>query len=416
MLYKIFKVIVTFSLRLYFRNIDLSGLQYVKEGKAQILASNHPSGFLEPLIMACFFPRPLYFLVRGDVFENRFLKPVLTGTHQLPIYRFKDGFSKLRENKSSIEAASQVILDKKCLLIFAEGSTKSIKMVRPLQKGFVRLAIDAQTVNPQLPIEILPVGINFSDSTKFRGDVMIRVGEPVKVNSDQIIASGSESVQYTNYLLQETFGKLKENVVHLSDQSRLKVMEDVILLEKISNYRSAYPKVSHSDRFLQKSKDIAEMIDSMEENTFQELKEELKTFKKELKVKNSGLEQLVKKNAGILQYIILIIGFIPALAGWLLHLIPLGLALLFAKSKANSKEFFGSIWFVATIVTVFVYYLISIILWMCGILSVFYILLSMALGYFARYYYDFIKDFVYWGHTSFGKQRKQAVHLYKKYF
>ncbi|MBK7525861.1 MAG: 1-acyl-sn-glycerol-3-phosphate acyltransferase [Saprospiraceae bacterium] len=415
MLYKIFKVIVTFSLKLYFRKIDLSGLPYLSEGKAQILASNHPSGFLEPLIMACFFPRPLYFLVRGDVFENRFLKPVLTGTHQLPIYRFKDGFSKLRENKSSMEAASQVLLDKKCLLIFAEGSTKSIKMVRPLQKGFIRLAADAQSSNPELPIEIVPVGINFSDSTKFAGDVMVRVGKPVLVDSASII-SGSESAQYTNYLLQNTYEKLQENVIHLAEQSRLKVMEDVFLLEKIQNSRPLHPKVSHDDTFLQTSKHIAIRMDAMEENTFLELKEELKDFKKELKASNSGLEKLTLKKAGILQYVVFILGLLPAFAGYLLHLMPLGLALFLAKKNATSKEFFGSIRFVLSIVAVFVYYLILISLWATGILPGYFILLCVILGYFARYYYDFWQEFVYWGKPSREAQRLKAVEIYRRYF
>src|SRR5690606_7108683 len=155
MLYSILRVIVGFSLKIYFRKIDISGIEHLKPGKAQIIASNHPSGFLEPLIMACFFPRDLYFLVRGDLFENKIIKYFLEATHQIPIYRFKDGFSKLRNNADSIQAATDVLVKNKCLLIFVEGGTKSIKKLRPLQKGFVRMASEAVQKNPQIDLEIL---------------------------------------------------------------------------------------------------------------------------------------------------------------------------------------------------------------------------------------------------------------------
>jgi 1-acyl-sn-glycerol-3-phosphate acyltransferase len=173
MLYKIFKVIVSFTLKIFFRKIYLSGLENLDNSKPQILASNHPNGFLEPLLMACFFTRPLYFLVRGDVFDNKFLKPILVATHQIPIFRFKDGFSKMRENTQTLQASSDVLLDGKCLLIFAEGSTKCIKMLRPLQKGLSRITFDTLARDPNIDLEILPVGINFTHNTLFNKEVMI---------------------------------------------------------------------------------------------------------------------------------------------------------------------------------------------------------------------------------------------------
>ena len=95
MFYQFLKILVGFTLRIFYRKIYMTGTEHVKKGKAQLVASNHPNGFLEPLIMACYFPKDLHFLVRGDVFDNPFLKPILTSTHQIPIFRFRDGFSKL---------------------------------------------------------------------------------------------------------------------------------------------------------------------------------------------------------------------------------------------------------------------------------------------------------------------------------
>ncbi|MBL0102155.1 MAG: 1-acyl-sn-glycerol-3-phosphate acyltransferase [Saprospiraceae bacterium] len=120
-------------------------------------------------------------MVRGDVFENPFLRPILKSTHQIPIFRFRDGFSKLRENSHTIDESLQVLIENKNLLIFAEGSTESVKKLRPLQKGIVRIAFQALEKNPELELEILPVGLNFTYPTDFNEEVMLQVGQPILV-------------------------------------------------------------------------------------------------------------------------------------------------------------------------------------------------------------------------------------------
>jgi 1-acyl-sn-glycerol-3-phosphate acyltransferase len=167
MFYSFLKVLVRFVLKIFFRKIHITGVEHIQINKAQLIASNHPNGFLEPLVMACFFPKPLHFLVRGDVFDNPLLKPLLTSTNQIPIFRFRDGFSKLRENSQTMDESIKVILDKKNLLIFAEGGTESIKKLRPLQKGISRIAFQAIEKDPNLDLEIIPVGINFTYPSLF---------------------------------------------------------------------------------------------------------------------------------------------------------------------------------------------------------------------------------------------------------
>ncbi|MFZ1704160.1 MAG: 1-acyl-sn-glycerol-3-phosphate acyltransferase [Saprospiraceae bacterium] len=415
MLYRFFHVLVSFSLRIFFRKIEIYGEEVIKPGVTQILASNHPSGFLEPLLMACFFPRPLYFLVRGDVFENKFLKPILVGTHQLPIYRFKDGFSKLRENKSSLQAASDVLLEKKCILIFAEGSTKSIKMVRPLQKGFVRLASDTLLRNPKNNIEIVPVGINFSDSRKFRGEVMIRVGKPITLKAEMFDSSVSNVGQNTSYLLENVHLQLKKNVIHLEKQTRLHLMEDMFLLAKIKHERKPFPKLVANDHFLQVSKVIAQQTDNLEEDEYNEWKSKLNVWKKQLNKKNISLEKLSKLKPRFWEYVVLILGFIPAILGLFFHCIPLGVAYVFTRTNVKSKEFYGSVWFVANIVTILVFYIVLIVLSLTGVLPLYVIPLVGFTGYFAQYYYEVLTCFQWSNDSHLMQERKTGLTYYQQY-
>lgn len=405
-----------FSLKIFFGRIELSGLEYIKPGKAQILASNHPSGFLEPLIMACFFPRSLYFLVRGDVFENRFLKPILVATHQLPIYRFKDGFSKLRENRNSLQAASIVLLKKKCILIFAEGSTKCVKMLRPLQKGFMRLAADTQQQNHDMDIEIVPVGINFSDSTRFKSKVMLRIGKPIIVDKKHILPDHPDSGEYSNNLIQTVYDAIKKNVIHLEDQTRLQSMEMAFLLEEIVHHEKLLPIVRLNVNKLDQYKKLAENINALDKTSYQGLKDDFKLFKNELKQVGFSLEDLKKRKPLPLSYFYLLLGILPALTGFFIHILPLTVAYFFTVKNVRSKEFFGSIWFVSSVVMLLIFYLLLAVFTCTGHVSLYLVPIAVLTGYFSAYYYQFMKQYDW----SISKVRhfyaEKAKILYKKYF
>lgn len=415
MLYRIFRVTVRFALKMFFRHIDLEGLQHIKPGKAQILASNHPAGFLEPLIMACFFPRSLYFLVRGDIFENIFLRPVLLATHQIPIFRFKDGFSKLRENKQSMNEATSVLSENKCILIFVEGSTKSVKMLRPLQKGFVRLALDAKMVNPENPIEIVPVGINFSNSSVFRSDVMIRVENPILLDNECVQWDNTQQSAGITTLMKQTFEGMEKNIIHMTEGSRYQIMEKMFLFFEAKNNRNVVSEVSESDRFLLSYKTIANKIQTLSEDQIDILRKDVKNFSGDLKNNHLTMQDLGKSIPKLHHWLVLCIGFFPAFVGFLLHLLPLLVSFLFTKTNVKSKEFYGAIWFVTNIVSVLLYYLVGIILVVFGVLPIYLLLVTPVLGYLARRYYDVMAGF-YWGRTKrLLKFRSLAIKLYDQF-
>ena len=140
MFYKLLKFWASLTFRFYFRRIYVSGTEHIPENAPVLFIVNHPNSFMEACIVACFQHRDLHFLVRGDMFEKKWLKPLLNWTNQIPIYRFKDGFSKLRNNKSTFDQSFEVLASGKALLIFPEASTQMVKYLRPLQKGAARLA------------------------------------------------------------------------------------------------------------------------------------------------------------------------------------------------------------------------------------------------------------------------------------
>ena len=135
------------------------GKEKIPLDKPLLLSCNHPMAFTEACLLACFLDRPLYFLVRGDVFNSK-SNWFLEKTHQIPIYRFRDGFSNMRRNASSFAWAHQALSDGKAILIFSEGNTKLQKKLSPLQKGLASLAFGAYEEKDVQGLVIVPIGIN----------------------------------------------------------------------------------------------------------------------------------------------------------------------------------------------------------------------------------------------------------------
>ncbi|WP_235296043.1 lysophospholipid acyltransferase family protein [Portibacter marinus] len=179
MLYYILRPLTRIALKAYFRSITINGLEHMPKDDPVIICSNHPTGFIEPCLLACFLPRTLHFLVRGDLFERPLLKKILIATNQIPIYRFRDGYEKLRDNKSVMSMTYEKLSKGGAVLIFPEASTKQVKYLRPLKKGAARMSLETMELYPELNLKIIPIGINYSAPNRWRSYVNINIGEPI---------------------------------------------------------------------------------------------------------------------------------------------------------------------------------------------------------------------------------------------
>jgi len=388
MFYSFLKVLVRFVLKIFFRKIHITGIEHVQLTKPQLIASNHPNGFLEPLVMACFFPKPLHFLVRGDVFDNPLLKPLLTSTNQIPIFRFRDGFSKLRENSQTMDESIKVLLEKKNLLIFAEGGTESIKKLRPLQKGISRIAFQAIEKNPDLDLEILPVGINFTYPSLFNRTVMLRVGKPIKVQSylNQFIIDPKLTHQS---LLDDIHDGMKNNIIHLDDQSRINIFEKLLLLLRSKTSLNYLPVLVGNTDQIDQEKILAEKVDTLDETVLIKVKKDIKAMEHDLKQKKATLDEIAKQPLNLERAMILIVGFVPAFVGLMSNGLPIILANLFTKTNVKNIEFRASILMIGNLLLFFIFYLIVFTLSLIFSWPIWLILVSIILGFWLRVYYEY---------------------------
>jgi len=78
------RVLLQPAIQLYFR-LGRTGREHVPQG-AVILAANHRS-FLDPFAIGCCLRRPVYFVAKRELFENRLIGWILNCLGAFPIRR-----------------------------------------------------------------------------------------------------------------------------------------------------------------------------------------------------------------------------------------------------------------------------------------------------------------------------------------
>lgn len=173
---------VWIALHLYFQKIIVEGKNNIPKGVPIILVANHQNALIDPLLLATHTRLNPYFLTRASVFKKAFVAKLLNFIRMLPVYRVRDGFSSIQQNQKTFNQTYEVLKKNGTVIIFAEGSHSLERFIRPLSKGFTRMAFGLKEKYPELTPVILPVGINFSAHRRSGSKVRIIFGESIPVD------------------------------------------------------------------------------------------------------------------------------------------------------------------------------------------------------------------------------------------
>jgi len=213
--YYLLRMYVRAGLYFYFRKIIIHGQENIPSGPV-IFAANHQNAFMDALVIACFDAHFTHFLTRADIFKRSFIRWMITSLNMIPVYRIRDGLQSLAENQKTFDSCTRLFLKNEAVVIFPEGNHGSQRRLRPLTKGFARMAFESLRNYPKLKISIVPVGINYSDHQAFRSSVSIYYGEPILAND-----YFHEPIQReATHLRDELAARMKRLTTHVEDADR----------------------------------------------------------------------------------------------------------------------------------------------------------------------------------------------------
>ena len=176
MLFDILKYPSKLALRIYCRKLQISDKKLLSHSGPLLLACNHPNSFLDAIILATIFKRPVYSLARGDSFKNKFVSRILYAINILPVYRLSEGAENLNSNYDTFAKCRDIFRKNGIVLIFSEGLCINEWKLRSLKKGTARLAFSSWQEG--IDLTILPVGINYHSFKSYGKNVHLNFGKP----------------------------------------------------------------------------------------------------------------------------------------------------------------------------------------------------------------------------------------------
>ncbi|MEN9742848.1 MAG: hypothetical protein RLZZ65_653 [Bacteroidota bacterium] len=249
-LYFIFWFGLGYSFRLFFRKVEEVRPSQFRFGRT-IFVSNHPSAFLDPLVIARLRKPIIYFMTRSDVF-NKFTKPLFWLAHMLPIYRQQDGGDSQEKNKKVFKKATQALARNRNLLVFGEGITDDIfeRRLKPIKKGAIRIGFTAlEDLNWSVEIKVQGLGINYTNPGVFRSDVLIAGAEPIVLNDykEAYLENPSKVISELN---RELESRMQQQITHVKTDENVLLHERLMMLTRKGMNVACYdPQLALQERW-----------------------------------------------------------------------------------------------------------------------------------------------------------------------
>lgn len=349
MLYKIFKWLFYLTTKAYFRSIYIQGKDFIPlKNKPVIFAANHPSSFMDPILLAVQIKRPLYFLARGDIFKNKIARRIFDKLHMIPVYKPDLSPGQVHKNEMIFEKCYDHLARNKTVMIFPEGISKTERRLRSIKTGVARIALGAEEKdNFDLDLTIIPIGLNYSNPHYFKSDVFVNIGKPIQVNDYKDIFL-KDPKQGVLHLTERVKTELEKRIVIIKDEQFEKIIRQIEILYR-SKLRddSKLKEKATQDFYL--SQDIVKAVEYYAKNEPELLKDfeqKITSYLKQLKLIKIRDTQIKSSSISlnlIWRMIYFTIGFPVFLYGLITNVVPFKLAEFISEKILIREDFIGSI-------------------------------------------------------------------------
>lgn len=218
MFYQFLRLVIFVAIKIFFRSAHIRNLEQIPKKGGLILAANHPSTFLDPLVLAVWLRRPVCFLTNGGVFKNAFLKWFLKQFYMVPIYRKQDSNASANKNEEAFAACYDMLAAGGALVIFPEGGSENERKLRKIKTGLARIVLGAeQKYDFQLDIKIVCAGINYTNPRKFQSELFVQYALPFSAANYQELYQNNPQ-QAVHELTAEVETKLRSLIVFIEDK------------------------------------------------------------------------------------------------------------------------------------------------------------------------------------------------------
>lgn len=171
MVYKIARALL--KIIFFVLGLKVEGAKNLPARGAVILAANHLS-YADPILVAVAVKRPVHFMAKAELFNNKLLGALLNLVYAFPVRRGN-------ADRHAIRHALQLMEEGKVLGIFPEGTRRKPGQAVHAQAGAAMIALRSDAV-------VLPVACIGTDRTFPCGwlrPLVVRIGQPISLTAYQ---------------------------------------------------------------------------------------------------------------------------------------------------------------------------------------------------------------------------------------
>lgn len=182
MLYNLLAFILRIAVRVYFKKITVQRAAPIPDSGPMIVVANHPSTFMDPIVIGLHMKQKLSFLSKAEVFKSGFAKWLFPKFNMIPVYRQQDDPTLMHKNEETFDKCYEHLAKKGTIMIFPEGVSLTQRKLEKIKTGAARIALGAEAANGyQLGVKILTIGLNYSDAHRFQSELYIKMDKPIEV-------------------------------------------------------------------------------------------------------------------------------------------------------------------------------------------------------------------------------------------
>ncbi len=250
--YRIGRRYVNPAFRCFYSKFIVLGKENIPLKGPVIFAPNHYNALMDALVVLSSTSYKLSntFIARSDVFKKGFFSKALRFLKILPAFRIRDGYGSLGKNDDTFEQAREVLEKRNALCIMPEGSQGDQLKLRPFAKGIFRIAFTAQEqIGTEESVDIVPLGIDYSDRVRFGEEVVAYYGPHLHVIDYMPLYKENPAVAI-NRLRDDLKEALHKQMVDLATEEHYEAFKTALYATDRELAREKHGRVDPASRFL----------------------------------------------------------------------------------------------------------------------------------------------------------------------
>ena len=182
MTYRLLRALFRIALRGFFRRVDVQGRESIPASGPVLFIANHTNAFVDPLLLLTSLDRRVTVTAKSTLARDPLLAPLLKAFGAVLLHRRQDAQegASSADNLGALSECVQRLRAGGAVIIFPEGVSHSDPAMRGFRSGAARI-VEAYLKDASAPeLSIVPIGLYFTRKDRWRSDAVALVGEPVE--------------------------------------------------------------------------------------------------------------------------------------------------------------------------------------------------------------------------------------------